>query len=131
MAAHALQCKMIVPEHTNKHHLTSKNHSEVVSDDFSADLCIYCCKTTSIKYQTGKWPKSRISLLHLHHHHHHLFFHVYSLTGKSFQDHVCTFELRLVRRWSKYFRNFHSVCFSICLQTEASPSFTSMTPFCK
>ena len=50
MAAHTMQCNMIIPEHTNKQDLTFKNHPEVVSDDFLGDSCIYCCQIMPIKW---------------------------------------------------------------------------------
>ena len=40
MAAHTMQCNVIIPEHTNKQDLTFKNPLEVVSDDFLGNLCI-------------------------------------------------------------------------------------------
>ena len=49
MAAHTLQCNMIIPELTNKRDLTFQNHSEVVSDDFLADLSVYFGEIMSIK----------------------------------------------------------------------------------
>ena len=39
MAAHTMQCNVIIPEHTNKQDLAFKNH-KVVSDDFLGHLCI-------------------------------------------------------------------------------------------
>ena len=41
MAAHTMQCKVIIPERTNKQDLTFKNHPEVVPDDFLAHLYAY------------------------------------------------------------------------------------------
>ena len=40
MAAHTLQCKVIISEHTNKQELTFQNHPEILFDDFLGDLCI-------------------------------------------------------------------------------------------
>ena len=49
MATHAMQCNVIIPEHTNKQDLTFKKHPGVVSDGFVGDLCIYCCQIMPIK----------------------------------------------------------------------------------
>ena len=51
MATHTMQHNVIIPEHTNKHDLTVKNHPEVVSDDFLGDLYIYCCQIMPIKWK--------------------------------------------------------------------------------
>ena len=56
MAAHTMQCNVIIPEHTNKQDLTFKNHPEVVSDDFLGDLCVYCCQIMPIKCKPANGP---------------------------------------------------------------------------
>ena len=57
MAAHTMQCKVIVPELTNQRYLAFKNHPEVVLDEFLANPHVYCCKKTSIK-MAKDYPRS-------------------------------------------------------------------------
>ena len=41
MAAHTMQCNVIIPERANKQDLTFQNHPEIVFDDFLSNLGIF------------------------------------------------------------------------------------------